>query len=307
MSFIVFLLVSVHQVFLQTMISPKLPLSHATSTRVPVLLAAMIMSLYGMMSLSSCTQTVVNAEIPFSEQLVVSCFVYGDSSAITVDVTKTMPVTSKYSRDSALVRDAEVWMQTPGGKIKLAFDNRTGQYRCPVSSITEGGTYTLTVSWNGRTVVGSTVVPAMPVLDSLRQSGAYFKPNAAVAYGAVDERFSFNRPDTSVTTLKPESDKGLPKFRHLISGKQTDTGVVMRDYDFEPLFYSDSVVYLSTKFVALDGPYYTFYLSYQVSGAISFLGSFGTNPAFTMKGDGIGIITGVSKATPCQVLRAVRP
>ena len=276
--------------------------SHAITSL--VFLCVTVMSL---VCLSSCTQTVANTDVPFNEQLVVSCFVYGDSTVIAADVTKTLPLSVLYSRDAALVRDAEVWMQTPTEKIKLAYDNTLQQYRCPVSGINAGGTYTLTVTWNGKSVVGSTVIPSTPIVDSVRASGAYFSPNPSASFGAVDERFSFDRPDTSVTTFKPETERGLPKFRHLISGKQTDTGVVMRAYDFEPLFFTDSVVYMSTKFVSLDASYYSFYLSYQVGGEISFLGSFGTNPAFTMKGDGIGVIAGVSKATPWFVLKAVRP
>jgi hypothetical protein len=257
-------------------------------------------------ALASCTQTVSTPDIPFSEQLVVSCFLYGDSSNVTVDVSKTLPVNISYNRDAALIKDATVWLQTPSERIRVGYDSARKQYRASVPTWVAGAAYSLSVEWQGKKLEGSTFMPDIPVVDSLREDGAYFKPNADVAYAAADERYAFAKPDTGSFPGRPTFSRGLPWFRNLMPGKQTDSGVVMRAYDFSPLLSSDSVVYMSTKFYALDAKYHRFFKSLENTGGVSIFGSFGVNPEYTMKGDGVGVIAGVSRTTPWWVLKVVR-
>ncbi|MFM7774443.1 MAG: hypothetical protein ACKO9V_06315 [Candidatus Kapaibacterium sp.] len=256
--------------------------------------------------LASCTQTVTTPDIPFVEQLVVSCFLYGDSSVFAVNVSKTLPVNVTYDRDAALIRNATVWLQTPTERLRASFDSVRKQYLAPVGSWVVGGTYTLSVEWNGRKLEGSTFMPDVPVVDSLTEEGAFFRPDAAVAYAAADERYGIPKPDTGKVPIRPVFIRGLPWFRNLMSGKQTDSGVVMRTYDFSLLLLNDSVVFLSTKFHAVDGRYYDFFRSLENTGGVSIFGSFGINPEYTMRGDGIGVIAAVSRTTPWWVLKVVR-
>lgn len=257
-------------------------------------------------ALGSCTQTISTPDIPFSEQLVVSCFLYGDSSNVTVDVSKTLPVNISYNRDAALVKDATVWLQTPSERIRVDYDSARKQYRATVPPWVAGAAYSLSVEWQGKKLEGSTFMPEIPVVDSLREDGAYFRPNADVAYAAADERYAFAKPDTGSFPGRPTFSRGLPWFRNLMPGKQTDSGVVMRAYDFSLLLITDSVVYMSTKFYALDTKYHRFFRSLENTGGVSIFGSFGVNPEYTMKGNGVGVIAGVSRTTPWWVLRVAR-
>lgn len=269
----------------------------------PNLLLALVCALS---LLTSCTQTVSTPDIPFTEQLVVSCFLYGDSTNVTVDVSKTLPVNVSYNRDAALVKDAVVWLQTPSDRVRVMYDSVRKQYRAAVPAWVVGGAYTLSVEWRGTKTEGTTFMPDMPVVDSLREDGAYFQANSAVAYASAEERYAYTKPDTGFFPGKPVYSRGLPWFRNLMPGKQTDSGVVMRAYDFTPLLFTDTLVYLSTKFIAIDEKHFRFVKSFENTGGVSIFGSFGINPEYSMKGDGIGVFAGVSRTTPWSVLKVVR-
>jgi hypothetical protein len=119
----------------------------------PNLLLALVCALS---LLTSCTQTVSTPDIPFTEQLVVSCFLYGDSTNVTVDVSKTLPVNVSYNRDAALVKDAVVWLQTPSDRVRVMYDSVRKQYRAAVPAWVVGGAYTLSVEWRGTKTEGTT-------------------------------------------------------------------------------------------------------------------------------------------------------
>jgi len=55
------------------------------------------------------------------------------------------------------------------------------------------------------------------------------------------------------------------------------------------------------KFNAVDPTYFNFWKTFRNTKNVSLLGSFGTNPVYNVKGDGVGVFVGVSPSTGWKI------
>ncbi len=267
------------------------------------------------LSLHSCVQDVTTPDLPFVEQMVVSGFVYADSSEVCVSVSRSLPLNATYSFEAASVANAAVTVTGPQGSVTLQYDSARYCYRAPLQA-TVGSHYSLHVVWNGHDANATTVVPDKPVISDLLavrtttsdrgtrtriQYTVAFQPNANSAFCVSNSAYVINLADSSASDTLA-SYRGLPNFRNVISGKPADTTLTIVGNAQQPGGQGfggspnvlDSAQFALLKFNALDLAYYDFWKTFRNTRNVSILGSFGTNPLYNIKGGAIGVFIGVS-------------
>lgn len=256
--------------------------------------------------LLGCEQVVDNTDLVYVEKIVVASYVSAGDTTISIDITKTLPLQQMYTREAALIRDANVKVITPEGQKTLVYNPRTTRYETAVRTIRPGEQYSMTIEWRNKKVTASTRVPEIPsVLSTATQrnfnrlsyqyeyrSTIEFVNNPRACIGLIRSGWGATLRDTS--DLRNLYDGSYyPDYVQTIYNPSSDRIVYQtKDYDFwtDPSY---DISYIMMLFAAYDAPFHALNLRGNESGNDGIFGSSGTNPQFTVKGDGIGFFIGV--------------
>lgn len=107
--------------------------------------------------LIACEETVTNVELPYVEQLVVSCVLENGDLVDSLRLERTLPPLESYDEEKALVKDAKVEISDGENIFNLYYFD--GYYRSNSLIAQAGKTYKLNVEWKGKKVTATTFVP----------------------------------------------------------------------------------------------------------------------------------------------------
>jgi len=107
--------------------------------------------------LFSCEETITDVELPYVEQLVVSCVLENDDLVDSLRLERTLPPLEHYDEDKALVKDAKVQINDGDSTYDLFYSD--GYYRTSNLIAQAGKTYKLNVEWKGKKATATTFVP----------------------------------------------------------------------------------------------------------------------------------------------------
>jgi|GEM_PF-6185946 len=107
--------------------------------------------------LFSCEETITDVELPYVEQLVVSCVLENGDLVDSLRLERTLPPLEHYDEDKALVKDAKVQINDGDSTYDLFYSD--GYYRTSNLIAQAGKTYKLNVEWKGKKATATTFVP----------------------------------------------------------------------------------------------------------------------------------------------------
>ncbi len=253
-----------------------------------------------------CEQVVDNTDLLYVEKIVVASYVTAGDTTISMDITKTLPLQQIYTREAALIRDANVKVITPEGQKTLSYNPETTRYETTVNTIRQGEQYSLVIEWRNKKVTASTRVPEIPSVIAATTQRKFNSSSYQYEYVSTIE-FA-NNPRSCIGLLGFNWGRTLRDTANLrdiyygthyhdyvrtIYDPSADKLIYTKkdyDYGFDPISEN---VYSMLLFVAFDAPFHALNLSAYDSNDDGIFGSSGTNPQFTVKGDGIGFFIGV--------------
>lgn len=255
--------------------------------------------------LFSCEETVTNVELPYVEQLVVSCVLENGDLVDSLRLERTLPPLEYYDEDKALVKDAKVQINDGEQNYELFYEN--GYYRSNDLVAQAGRTYSLIIEWKGKKATATTFVPYPVEITKIEyeinkvndQGGDWYdvliyskvKPVKNVVYhsGYLYNQHGFNGHDFYYIyrEIDTETD-GFSKvaFLNLMFNDIVDTNNIkklFKDYIFVVCAY--------------DVQFYQYFITrYNGQSGDEIFGGSSNNIIWNVKGDGIGLFIGRSIA-----------
>lgn len=260
-----------------------------------------IVAALALLSLLSCEEIVDNPELPYKEQLVIKAFVYADSNAKNIKITRTLHPLEEYSTEKALVSDAEAYIINNGIKYKLNYDKSTNLYNNLDIKFEKGQKYEFQAFWKNLKVYGNTIIPEQYNynLTYNKKSGTNnamieceifieFSPSENYAYDAGEIYYDSYYKKTWFSTRNTYDNS------YIKNGKITmDMG-----NKYFPLYFNDDQIKsaLSTYnyyITIFDYAYYKYYLTqYNGDSSNDIFGTSGNNIDWNISGDGVGLFIG---------------
>lgn len=249
-----------------------------------------------------CEVELTDTELPYNKQLVVSSYIRQGNDSVQVRVTKTLPPLENYSLEKAKIEDAEVIIDQNGKEYKCKYIEN-GLYRTFIpGDVQEGDIYDLEVKWNNKIVTSSTFIPGKVEITGFdytinnddyfsRELTGYvtFKPNRREVY-------SSNNDPWQHLDVYYDLEKDIKKHDQVNS----DNELKLKFYNTYIDRNEDPEKVLESLKVAIGGydeAVYD-YLAHRNEYNDDFLFSTaGTNIKWNVKGDGIGIFTGINYTT----------
>ena len=264
------------------------------------------------LGLNSCEQT-VDAELPYTEQLVIKALLMADSVTQDISITRTLPPLGDYSDEAALVKDALAYIIGPGEKrYNLTYQESNKKYRVHNLIPRAGETYRLEVSARGKSAFSQTIIPEPVIIEKFEMSNelefenrgykswinivsAVFKPinNDVYISGHLKEidyqGHAFYGKNYLMNMIKKNSDVYIDgKIRLPVEVSQTSDTTQFNIYMYQCWeFFVESY----------DNQFYAYYNSrYEGNSDNDIFGTSGSNVKWNIKGNGIGISFGVKIA-----------
>lgn len=251
----------------------------------------------------ACEENVSNPELPYKEQLVIQAYIYADSNAKNIRITRTLHPLDNYTFEKALVKDAEVYIVNNGTKYKLIFDESTKTYYNLDIKFEKGQKYELQAFWKKLKAYSSTFIPESfdYKLTYIKKSNTNmgmrecdiiieFSPNKNYAYDAGEVYY-----DDYYKKYKMYS-------RWTYDNSYLKNGKISMEVDSKlfPLYFNDQEIkeQLSnsnyTYYITIfDYAYYKYYLTqYNGDSSNDIFGTSGNNIDWNIVGDGIGLFVG---------------
>lgn len=252
-----------------------------------------------------CEQEIENPELPYEEHLVVTGFLYNDSNTVAIMVSRTLPLTEKFTIEKAVIKNATVTITTLDGDIALHYDSVLYKYIASDIKPQVGKNYSLRVEWQGKVATATTALPQPPEvlaayytqeLDNGGRENEYkiilsykVRNQPSTCYGVVDWLY-YDKRDTSSWSFfdrwsysnnvnMEQVNKDTVTLRRTIMGINTN----LKGINYARIF-------------ALDVAYYHFQNSKYGNDNDGIFGSAGTNPTFNIHGNGIGYFIGCTRA-----------
>lgn len=257
--------------------------------------------------LSSCEQTVTGVELPYKEQLVISCILENGKPLSGVSVEKTLPPLENYSKEKAMVSDAEI--KISDGQQDFFLSYRDGFYYSNELIPQSGKTYTLTAKWKNKRATATTTVPVAPTLGD-------------PVYITKEVHYLWGGPSVEVyCTFRIEPEENSAYIGGILGGFMPQIHYSDRIYRYQdkdeagniyPVFYFDyypkedfDLQYIknimknrTTVVSAFDKQFYNYYVTrWNGESSDAIFGSSGLNVQWNIKGDGIGLFIGRADAT----------
>ncbi len=254
--------------------------------------------------LNGCETSVTDTTIvlPYQEEIVVQGLITAGKPVENILIQRTLPPLQKWTIAEAEIRDAVATIRS-GDRVWPLRYVQFGIYTVDSLIPEAGKTYQIEVQWKGKTVTATTVIPEVPVLDSItlkRDVGGCFTqydtaivvyahphPEPNVVYRAATYgRSDFDR-DTVLYLLQPS----YQVFR----GKDTDgTGKLSIEALYRCYFEQGPNAEPDTVYVEVTGyepAFYDYYNSKDNNGG----GPFEGDPSaikWNVTGDGFGFFFG---------------
>ena len=248
----------------------------------------------------SCEQTVENPELPYEEQLVVSCLLEAGKDIQNIIITRTLPPLDEYDIEKALIKDADAVIKSGDKTYPLEFDGKYSYFTD--SLIPESGEkYLLEVKWKNLTASAVTTVPEAVDIDSFYYKiekkeydwgwiewecvlFAEFIPQSAAVYSAavysiydkykIYSEYAYRMQDTL------ESGKISMPVYQTSSNDTNQIKYELQQYD--------------CILEAYDKPFYNYFLTrYRGNSDNDIFGTSGTNVRGNING-GIGLFIGMA-------------
>lgn len=263
-----------------------------------------VISLTGLIG---CEQVIENPDLPYEEKIVIGAFVLEGSRHITIDVTRTLPLTQKYSHQAAVLADADVQIKSTKGIFKAAYNANEEMYRVEVPTIQAGETYELTVLWKDKRATSITRIPEVPTVISSSSVPDYkknetyvkyytfttdFSSNPAICVGLLSERVTSYQPGDADMNLYTDNLLSKLFYAKTVVGNNAESIRYKRTSDFYYFGGEFNYYYHSALFATFDYPYHAMNISGGRYNDGDIFGSSGSNPRFNIKGDGVGYFIG---------------
>ena len=253
---------------------------------------------------SGCEEEISGVSLPYEELLVINCMPTVGEPHIIIDITRTLPPLEDYDRSKAYVNDAVVTMEVNGVEY-TAGSGTEGLYAIPYS-VKSGDKIKLNVKWKNKTAYASTIVPEVPVIDSLNyrveeqnEWGYYQKylivyaylqaKHPEVCYQGMYGHSTYDYYDedySNIANYESRNSKGTVRVRtmsYMIWDNYPNISEIIDNYVYSVDAY-DNQYYPFAK---------TYYKSYYGGDMFE---SNGTNPIWNIKGDGIGLFVARAKS-----------
>ena len=249
--------------------------------------------------ITGCEEELTNTELPYKKQLVVSSFIRQGNDSVQVRVTKTLPPLERYTFEKAKIDDAEVTIYQNGKEYKCTYIEN-GLYRTFIpGDVQEGDIYDLEVKWQNKKVTSSTFIPGTVKITGFdytlndddyfsRELTGYviFKPNPGEVYSSTNDPWQYfdiyydlGKDVKKYDKVNPDDELKLEFYRTFIEQGEDPEKVLEK---------------LKAAVVSYDTAVYD-YIAHRNEYDGDFLFSTsGTNIKWNVKGDGIGVFSGMN-------------
>lgn len=258
------------------------------------------------LGLSSCEQT-VDAQLPYTEQLVIRAILIADSDTPDITITRTLPPLTEYSDNAALVKDAVAYITGPGEKrYKLTYQESNQKYKVDNLIPKAGESYRLEVTSGGKSAYAQTVIPEPITIEGFELTNeleyenhgyrswiiivsAIFKPINNYVY-ISGEMNSYSGKYYMWNIIKQNTDAmkdGKIRIPVIVQQTNDTNSYSMKDFIGREVFVE-----------SYDNQFYAYYNSRsEGNSGNDIFGTSGSNIRWNVKGDGIGIFFGLNLAT----------
>ncbi len=258
--------------------------------------------------ITGCEETVENPDLPYEEKIVIGAYLVAGEKEVFVNVSKTLPLTQKYTVEASTLSDAVVTIICPEGSFNALYDTRTKSYRTTIPTISVGARYELDVKWKGKKAKANTRIPGLPSVLNLSATVDYQDNSRYSRYYSLTCDFT-NDPNICVGLLsdmlssEKRSDSVTREYTYNILNSFYNAKTAIGNGEYirlkkKPNYYfyeTEYYKYYSLFFAAFDAPYHAMNLSGNGYGNDdSIFGSSGSNPKFNISGEGIGYFIGVN-------------
>ncbi|MEO5929452.1 MAG: DUF4249 family protein [Candidatus Kapaibacterium sp.] len=240
-------------------------------------------------------------DIPYVEQIVVSCLLEPEKPADSLRFSRTLPITEKYDTSKAIITDLTGTIQSGDSIYPLRYVSGI-RYQAVGLTPKSGKVYRLNVDWHGKHVTAVTRVPFPVSIDTItffkapnpRKTGDnYYRMDVAVRPG-VQEVYGIGYVFTNgagVPLPQGELNRAQSVARSQDTLADGRAHVISRgDSPLEgPPPFSGSVSLFS-----FDAPYYDYFLTYAHGDEPGdrVLANTGEKIRWNVHGDGVGMFIG---------------
>jgi hypothetical protein len=252
-------------------------------------------------TLASCEVVVDCNELPFLEKLVVEGVLRADSTMPTIYFSRTLPLSTTYSREAAVLTDVQATIRDVGGAEYPLHYIGDGGYTNDSLVPRSGHTYQLVAIGAGKQISATTVVPVAVPIDSIDFSPSHDP------YGGYSGRYRLRvrplAPTAFQATYQSRYSARSPWQEEMIYPTNTDRSqdadsagnlwVTNRSYY---IYYGDSTRYEAVLYT-YDPAFYDYAHSLRDGSNEDPFASAGTNPRWNIQGEAIGYFFGVARST----------
>lgn len=253
--------------------------------------------------LFSCEETVTNVELPYVEQLVISCVLENGDLVDSLRLERTLPPLEYYNEEKALVKDAKVKITDGEQNYELLYED--GYYRSNDLVAQAGKTYSLSIEWKGKKATAFTFVPYPVEIPEIEWEinkktdtwsewfeiniFSMIKPVKNVVFNSGYAKYSHEFNSYDFYNISREIDVNSAGFCKVsffngYFGEPMDTNKVKQ-------FFKDYVYVLCSY----DAQFYPYFITrYNGQSGDEIFGGNSNNIQWNIKGDGIGLFLGRS-------------
>lgn len=274
------------------------------------IIAILCLAALGNLFLSSCEQTITDIELPYKEQLVISCLLEAGNENPVITITRTLPPLEEPNQENIAVAGASGKVVCNGTEYPLVLSS-DNDYVIQGLTPEEGKDYYLEVKWHDLTAKANT-----HIFDAITYKG-YFFDTKEIEYKNWDGQvikqlelslYAETEPESNAyyLTLKNYNYGGSQNYfwityltegnANLINNKY---GVLLYSYEFS---YYDNIEDMKQnmlnsiyKIYSFDRGFYNYWITreegYMENGVF---GNTGRNIKGNVNGDGIGVFVGTA-------------
>lgn len=249
-------------------------------------LKAIVAALVLAIGFSSC-QKVIDVKLDEADKkVVIDAVITDQAGGCIVKVSQTKKFNE--SNDFNGLSGAQVSIKAPDGSITPLSETSTGIYKHASLSGQPGKQYELTVTVNGQTFIGTSVMPEAVVLDSI-----YIKTQK---FFDEDETFS------NVMFVDPEGERNYYRLLQFVNGEKSKGSFIIDDDLSDGKLFNTTLYFLpdddedkikpgdmvSIEMQCVDASVYKYWFSLEQSSTGSSQSAAPSNPVSNISGGALG-------------------
>lgn len=248
----------------------------------------------------SCEETVTNIQLPYVEQLVVSCILEDGNLVDSLRLERTLPPLDNYVEEKAIVKDAKVEISDGASSYQLYYEN--GYYKSNNLIPQAGKTYNLKIEWKGKIVKATTFIPYIVEIPEIKYT-LKEKQDAWSKWYEL-EIYSLIKPVKNVVFNSGwlNNHMGMNnQFNHICRDIDVNTEGNCKVVFLNNFYIQSNDLNTITNFLkelvfvvyAYDTQFYPYFITqYNGESSDAIFGGSTNNISWNVKGDGIGLFLG---------------